>query len=206
MNLSLEQSFLPAQQAAQNLVQSWNKHLKNDGLIILLGSAHKSPARLFLELRQSLIETFKNDKKNCYQILLPCLGEQQCGAFAAPEDWCHEKVAWWRPPYFKKVDQLARLDRKEIAMSYLVISKSKRPKQELLPILSQSNFENNFRVVSPVHKKGQDFVFYLCGQQGKYKTQFRQEGATIDQGSIFIEADFDQGEMLSRVHKLKKMG
>ena len=106
------------------------------------------------------------------QILLPCLGHQSCGALSKPEDWCHEEVTWWRPPYFKKIDQMASLDRKTLPFSYLVLAKSRRSREEILPELMKNPLSTRHRLVSPTHHEGRQLEFYVCGQDGKRKARY----------------------------------
>ena len=128
--------------------------------------ALKLQSRKVLEIRKSLLELAAQRGTSWMKILLPCLGHQGCGALADPEDWCHEDVSWWRPPYFRIIDELCGLDRKTLPFSYLVVTKSKRSREEILPKLS-GEATARYRLVSPPHSEGQDLEFYLCGQDGK---------------------------------------
>src|SRR4029079_9435320 len=103
-----------------------------------------------------------------------------------PEDWCHEEVTWWRPPYYKKIDQLAGLDRKTLPFSYLVIARSRAKREELLPALAGA--KSLHRLVSPSHWEGRDQEFFLCGQNGKLRARLKIE-EELERGDILADAE-----------------
>lgn len=186
---------------AHRLVQSWERHLEDEGLVILVEPALKLQSRRILELRKELLQ------HRGYQVLLPCLGHQACGALSDPEDWCHEEVLWMRPEYFKKIDRLAGLDRRSLPFSYLVVAKSTRPREELLPALAHAP---THRLVSPARKIGRDFEFYTCGADGKRRTRVRMDlvgtdGATAqpERGTVFLNADVRGEPHSSRVESFQ---
>ena len=190
---------------ARRLLEAWDRHLEEDGLAILVEPALKDQSRRILELRRELIE---QGASRGYQVLLPCLGHQACGALAKADDWCHEDVTWWRPPYFKKIDEMASLDRKSLPFSYLVIAKSKKSREELLPALAKSPSEKTYRLVSPAHREGPDLEFYLCGQDGKRKTRLREpdrenEEDETGRGDILLDAVVRGDEKASRVDSVR---
>jgi len=177
-----------------------------------------------LELRKALLQEKSKGRADWLQILLPCLGHQSCGALSNPEDWCHEEVTWWRPPYFRTIDKMAGLDRKTLPFSYLVIAKSKRSREELLPALASAGPTTTHRLVSPAHSEGRDLEFYLCGQDGKKRARFRPTGATsedlnadsenqsdtakeapyLQRGDILLGAETRGDSQSTRVEKIKK--
>jgi hypothetical protein len=137
--------------------------------------------------------------------LLPCLGHQACGALAEAEDWCHEEVSWWRPAYFKEIDRLAELDRKTLPFSYLVLARSRRAREELLPALAGSR--SRHRLVSPAHAEGRDREFFMCGQEGKRRARYRPLGdESLERGDVLIDADVRGDVHSSRVQTVKKIG
>jgi len=198
----LNESELPSEELAQKLLQHWDKHVENEGLIIISEPALKLQSRKLLALRAALIEKFP-EAKGTYQILLPCLGHQACGALANPTDWCHEEVTWWRPPYFRKIDAAAGLDRKTLPFSYLVIAKSKKSREELLPALQGFQSNQTERLVSPVHWEGKDQEFYICGQKGKRKARLRTE-EELGRGSILQGVQMRGDVQATRIDHYKK--
>lgn len=176
MSFFLNELPLDARGLKTLLLPAIEKHLAEEGILIIIEPALKRESRKILELRSLLLQDHRFMKSGA-QILLPCLGHQACGAFAAPEDWCHEEVTWWRPPYLRKLEQKTGLDRKSLPFSYLVITKSKRRLDQILPVLGASKSESTYRLVSPslsvhgTHKK--EHEFYLCGQEGKRKSRLR---------------------------------
>jgi ribosomal protein RSM22 (predicted rRNA methylase) len=189
---------------ATRLTDHWKQKLEEEGLIVMVEPALKIQSRKLLKLRQELLKKLPSD----FKILLPCLGHQNCGALQNETDWCHEEVSWWRPAYFKKIDSLAELDRKTLPFSYLVIARSHRTRQELLPALGAA--QSLHRQVSPSHFEGKDQEFYLChsepkpGINSKRKTRFRSE-LELDRGSIYIDASLRGDEMASRIDQVKSV-
>ena len=202
-----ELEFKPDELAAQ-LTRAWETHLEDEGLIIFVEPALKLQSRRLLELRREILKIQAAKKVKDLQILTPCLGHQTCGALENPEDWCHEDVTWWRPPYFRKIDQLAGLDRKSLPFSYLVIAKSKRSRVELLPRLAGTRDDQRERLVSPAHSEGRDFEFFICGQSGKRRARYRPTGendpaANVGRGDILLEPEIRGDKHSSKVTSLK---
>lgn len=208
MSYFLNELSTPRAELASLLLKDWTNHLEQEGIVILVEPALKQQSRRLLELRRELITQAKAQKLDWFQILLPCLGHQNCGALANAEDWCHEDVSWWRPPYFRILDDLVGLDRKSLPFSYLVITKSNRPRTEILPALVA---KTTHRLVSPAHSEGQDLEFFLCGQEGKRRARIRpKEGAAInpedglERGDILLDADLRGDVNSSRVSEVRK--
>lgn len=201
----LNEVEIPLAELATRLVDNWEFHLEDEGLAILVEPALKIQSRRLLELRAHLIREFTAPRrKGKYQVLLPCLGHQSCGALAAENDWCHEEITWWRPKYMRKIDELAGLDRKTLPFSYLVVAKSGRSREELLPALGTAKAD---RLVSPAHSEGKDLEFFLCGQDGKRRARYRPETAEeseeIQRGTILLGADLQGDARAARVESLK---
>jgi hypothetical protein len=142
------------------------------------------------------------------------LGHQACGALSRPDDWCHEEITWWRPPYLRNLDRLAGLDRKSLPFSYLVFAKSKRSRAELLPKLAQapsasktlSSEKNLYRVVSPAHPEGKEAEFFICGQDGKRRARYRpSETESIGRGSILIDTELRGDPQATRITQIKTL-
>ena len=192
------------------LFESWERHLDEGGIVIISEPALKLQSRRLLELRKVLLDMREKKGAEWLKVLTPCLGHQGCGALAAPEDWCHEEVSWWRPPYFRVIDKMAGLDRKSLPFSYLVLTRDARPIEEILPGLAGTGAEERQRLVSPAHKEGQDQEFFLCGQDGKRRARFRARDkedptAALERGDILVGAEV-RGDMRSaRVEKIKKL-
>ncbi len=199
---------------ASTLMDAWEKHLEDEGLIILVEPALKLQSRRLLELRRSLLDEINRrtgPTGPSLKILLPCLGHQSCGALANPEDWCHEEVSWWRPPYLREIDKMAGLDRKTLPFSYLVLTKSRRSLPEILPKLAKYSSNSLERLVSPAHFEGRDQEFYLCGQSGKRRARFRALGAQaqethpashLSRGDILCDAEIRGDVHASRIERL----
>jgi hypothetical protein len=209
MSFFLNELSEPASEIARALVEGWERHLEENGVAILIEPALKLQSRRLLEVRREILALREKKGYDWLQILLPCLGHQACGALAAPEDWCHEEVTWWRPPYFSRIDKLAGLDRKTLPFSYLVIAKSRKTREELLPMLGASSPDRRYRLVSPSHKEGKEQEFFLCGQDGKRRARYRGpqldiEEERLDRGDILVDADVRGAVQASRVERFKE--
>jgi hypothetical protein len=210
MSYFLNESTLPPRELAELLVKTWERHLDEEGLVVLVEPALKLQSRKLLELRRELLAARERLGASWMQILLPCLGHQACGALSAPQDWCHEEVSWWRPPYFRVIDRLAELDRKTLPFSYLVVTKSSRPREEILPALADAAPIE--RLVSPAHMEGKEQEFFVCGQNGKRRARYRAlaeakaEGrpeAALERGDVLAGAEIRGDVAAGRVERIR---
>lgn len=194
---------------AQALTRTWERHLEREGIAILVEPALKLQSRKLLEIRRELIGLWEGGKSSEFQVLLPCMGHQACGALAEPEDWCHEEVLWWRPPYFRAIDRMAGLDRKSLPFSYLVVARSTRALEELLPGLAGGR--SRHRLVSPAHAEGKELEFFLCGQEGKRRARYRPEESErkseeswLQRGDILLDAALRGDARATRVESARR--
>lgn len=192
---------------AESLMNTWERHLEENGIVIIIEPALKMQSRKLLEIRKELIQIKEKRKNDWLKILLPCLGEQSCGALSKKEDWCHEEVSWWRPPYFRIIDQMAELDRKTLPFSYLVLTRSEKNLEEILPRLSQFETQNRYRLVSPAHSEGRDLEFFVCGEEGKRRARYRPVSAdeTVDRGDILVETKLQGEPEATRINETKRV-
>jgi hypothetical protein len=196
----LNESPLGAKEIARALLRTWERHLEEEGIVIIVEPALRLQSRRLLELRRELLAAGPSWLK----VLLPCLGQQACGALAAETDWCHEEVSWWRPPYIKTIDRLAGLDRRTLPFSYLVLARSDRSREELLPALAGQSAQARYRLVSPAHAEGRELEFFVCGQEGKRRVRYRgseQPG----RGDILMGAELRGDANASRVDSLHEV-
>jgi hypothetical protein len=210
MSYFLNEATESPAQLAELLIKTWENHLDDEGIVILVEPALKMQSRKLLALRQELL--LARDRLNApwLQILLPCLGHQACGALAAEDDWCHEESTWWRPPYFRTIDKMAGLDRKTLPFSYLVIARSNRTREQILPALVLSDPEARERLVSPAHMEGKEQEFFLCGQEGKRRARYRAKGdqdpaSELERGDILDGTEIRGDIHSSRIERIKKV-
>ncbi len=188
MSYFLNESPLSSDAIALELLRTAENHLEQEGLIIIVEPALKLQSRKLLNLRKALIEKIKEGKSEL-KILLPCLGEQPCGALIKEEDWCHEEVSWLRPQYLRELDLLTGLDRRTLPFSYLVLQKTNRPLNEIFSRFEGKN-EERYRLVSPsksLSKRTSEF--FMCGQDGKRRTRL----------SVQDQTHPDRGDLLQNV-------
>ncbi len=189
MSYFLNESPLSSDAIALELLKTAENHLEQEGLIIIVEPALKLQSRKLLNIRKALIERIAASGSSL-KILLPCLGEQACGALIKEEDWCHEEVSWFRPQYLRELDLLTGLDRRTLPFSYLVLQKTSRPLNDLF-----SHFEGEngarYRLVSPskaLSKRTSEF--FMCGQDGKRRARL----------SVQDQTHPDRGDLLQNVH------
>jgi hypothetical protein len=210
MSYFLNETDLPPEVLARRCKEAAELHLENEGLIILVEPALKQQSRKLLEFRKALIELIEKSPSGGepLKVLLPCLGHQVCGALAKPEDWCHEEVSWWRPPYLQELDAIVGLDRRSLPFSYLVIQKTHRSLREIFPALTGTD-STRYRLVSPSRALGKkDLEFYMCGQDGKRRTRYRLSGEgedlkDIDRGDILQETTHHGEPNLTQIDRAK---
>lgn len=174
MSYFLNESPHAPETIALELLKTAENHLEKEGLMIIVEPALKLQSRKLLMMRKALIEKIKASNSSV-KILLPCLGEQACGALIKEEDWCHEEVDWMRPKYLRELDLLTGLDRRTLPFSYLVIQKTTRSLNEIFTKFEGKN-EERYRLVSPSKSLGKrTSEFFMCGQDGKRRTRFSPE-------------------------------
>ncbi len=89
-------------------------------LIILEPSTHQK-SRQLMSLRQRLIE-------NGYHIWAPCTHQLACPLLTQSEkDWCHDRVHWESPEWFRKIENLLPIKNRTLTYSYLLASRTPRP-------------------------------------------------------------------------------
>lgn len=206
MSFFLNELAEPPNEIARLLLQAWERHLEDESIIILVEPALRLQSRKLLEIRKAILEQLESAKGDWLQLLLPCLGTQACGALADSEDWCHEEVSWWRPPYFRVIDQLAELDRRTLPFSYLVFARSRRSREELLPALAGGT---RMRLVSPAHAEGKELEFFVCAREGKRRARYRPENRgggegsdLLERGDILIDASLRGDVHSSRIERI----
>jgi hypothetical protein len=190
----------PLQELARTLCHTWDRHLQDDGLVILVEPALIEQSRKLYELRKCLLA--HPDFQRDYQVLTPCLGNQACGALDKPDDWCFEEVSLSRPPYLQRIDELCGLNHAHLSFSYLVIMKSRKSVLEILPRLQPLRA----RVVSTVQKTGPDLQCYLCTQEGKKSCRIaKTKTQMLARGSVVLGAQLRGAPEATRVDEVKEV-
>jgi hypothetical protein len=204
MSFFLNESDLLPETLVEQFIHACDKHLEDEGLTIIVEPALKLQSRKLLTFRKALLAHPKMVNGTAgLKVLLPCLGHQACGALAKEDDWCHEETSWWRPAYLRELDSLVNLDRKTLPFSYLVIQKTKKPLEEILPTLKGES-EKTYRLVSPSHslsKKTSEF--FICGQDGKRRARYApQKGETMpNRGDILMNTTLHGDPALTQIDR-----
>ena len=205
----LNESGVSATELVRSFLHACENHLEDEGLAVIVEPALKLQSRKLLEFRRTLLEhpDVKSGKAGL-KVLLPCLGHQACGALAKEDDWCHEEVSWWRPPYLRDLDSLTGLDRKTLPFSYLVIQKTRKPLQEIFPKLGGDDLKR-YRLVSPSHSLSKrTSEFFICGQDGKRRVRMdlgilKNPDLIPDRGSILEDLDHRGDTALSQIDRTR---
>jgi hypothetical protein len=207
----LNESEIAPEVLVEQFLKTCEQHLEEEGLVLIIEPALRLQSRKLLDFRRTLLEhpAMKSGKTGL-KVLLPCLGHQACGALAKPDDWCHEEVSWWRPPYLRELDAVTGLDRKSLPFSYLVIQKTRRSVEELLPALRGSTLKRH-RLVSPSHSLSKKTIeFFICGHEGKRRARLNLQdlasGGTPDRGSILQEVELHGDPALSQIERAEILG
>jgi hypothetical protein len=208
----LNESELPAGTLVERFLHTCENHLEDEGLILISEPALRLQSRKLLEFRKTLLgHPDMVSGRAGLRVLLPCLGHQTCGALAREDDWCHEEVSWWRPPYLRELDSMTGLDRKSLPFSYLVIQKTRKPLEEVLPAL-KGGAKDRYRLVSPSHSLSKrTSEFFVCGQEGKRRTRMDLGGvqggdAAPDRGSILENTKIHGDPALSQITSASVIG
>ena len=205
MSYFLNESGIEPADLVPSFLEACEHHLEEDGLVIIVEPALKLQSRKLLEFRKALLAhpLMQKDRAGL-RVLLPCLGHQACGALAKEEDWCHEEVSWWRPPYLRELDAMTGLDRKSLPFSYLVIQKTRKTIPEIFPKLSGPEIKR-YRLVSPSHSLSKrTSEFFICGQDGKRRARMdlgilATGSPEPDRGSILENAELHGDPALSQL-------
>lgn len=191
MSFFLNEQTGSAEELAVSLMDLWERALDDEGVVILVEPALRAESRRLLSIRAALIAEKTRRRLDWFKVGLPCLGEQPCGALlnmTTKDDWCHEQVLWWRPPYVQRLDKLTGLDHRNLPFTYLVIFRSGRTLREILPVLKSASSAH--RLVSSVRHIGRDQEYFLCGQEGKFKARERS-AYERERGDILVGAEID---------------
>ena len=204
MSYFLNESENSTDSVVKRFVEACEKHLEEEGLVIIVEPALRLQSRKLLEFRKALIAHPRVANQEVpLKVLLPCLGHQRCGALVKEDDWCHEEVGWWRPGYLRELDTLVGLDRKSLPFSYLVIQKTRRSLEEVLPNLKGAA-SSRYRLVSPsksLSKKTAEF--FICGQDGKRRARYAHtdKKEAPDRGDILENTQLHGDPALSQIDR-----
>ncbi len=176
----LNEHPLTPEALAQRMMESWKTHLEENGLVVLIEPALRLQSRKLLAIRKEILRLKAEDPSrwDFMQILLPCLGSQNCEALSDAEDWCHEDVSWERPEYLRVIERMTGMDRKTLPFSYLVLVRKPAKKLpakdlDLSEILKNLPRGRHDRLVSPSHPEGSDWEFFTCGAKGKRRCRMK---------------------------------
>jgi len=127
-------------------------HLADDGTLLIIEPAARSPSRRLIALRDRLAELMPG------HIVAPCLGAPVCPlAGAGDRSWCHAERPWQRPRLVQDIDRAIGHRRATLKFSYLAISPKKQPRSG----------PDAWRVIGGPMRDDADLRRYLCGPDGR---------------------------------------
>lgn len=85
--------------------------------LMIIEPATRDDGRKLLTLRQELIA-------NGFSIWAPCLHQQNCPLLLnSKSDWCHDRIFFEQPEWFKKIENSLPIKNQTLTMSYLLARK-----------------------------------------------------------------------------------
>lgn len=199
-----ELSFTPEQLAKQ--LGDWiQSNLEPEGLVIILEPGSRLQNRKLLQLRQELIHWSDTQEgahpkrlQPTLKVLTPCFGHQHCGALQKPSDWCHETVPWWRPAYFRQLDEICGMDHKSLPFSYLALTYSSKTRDEIFPALQTNSSVHRYRLLSDVHRQSGRNEIFICGESGKQRILFqkRDKQNLLQRGDVLLRSTEEKAQWI----------
>jgi SAM-dependent methyltransferase len=147
--------------ARKAFIRSLEPLLAPGGIILIIEPSLLKTSRELLALRDTLI-------KDGYSVVAPCPFKGPCPALAAgPAQTCHFSAAWRAPAGVEALARAAGLDRSELKMSWVALSR--QPASSPDPGL--------YRVVSePMLNKAGKTRYFFCGAEGRITVSARLAG------------------------------
>lgn len=147
------------------------KHLEDNGLLIIIEPSLRWTTRNLMRLRDKVLDSGN--------LIAPCSHNNPCPMLKESDrDWCHMYLDWKRPEVIAKVDQMIGNRKDYIKFSYLIISKRSHDRT-----IARSH--ETWRVVSaPMRSKGK-VELLLCNKNGLLRVT-RQDKNQSD-----LNSDFD---------------
>jgi ribosomal protein RSM22 (predicted rRNA methylase) len=97
---------------------AWTQKLQ--GMMIIEPST-QDDGRKLLDVRQKLIATG-------FSVWAPCVHQKKCPLYIhSKTDWCHHRVHWSRPEWFKKIENYLPIRNDTLTLSYLLMSRALAP-------------------------------------------------------------------------------
>lgn len=149
---------------------NWAK--STEGLLIIEPSTQDDGRRL-MKLREQLLS-------ENYEILAPCSHSMTCPLLhKSTKDWCHDRVHWQMPEWFKKIEDLIPIKNRTLSFSYLLARKS----------LSANYQAESARIVGdPLVERGKVKQMICRSDQREFLAWFskRQEVPSLHRGDLVL--------------------
>jgi hypothetical protein len=165
------------------------EELKKFEDLIFIEPSTSHVSRKLMALRQELID-------HGFTVLAPCTHQKACPLLIhSQKDWCHDRVHFEKPDWFKELESLLPMRNDTLTFSYLVASRSRSPLAEGLT-----------RVIGDTLKeKGKTRQAICFDDQRRFLSWLKRDyknPQTLDHGSLVQIKDPEQKNSELRVTEL----
>ncbi len=93
------------------------QHLAQEGILLIIEPALKSPSRELGAVRDHLL------RNGQWHILHPCTHHHPCPVATLSDEWCHDLLSWEAPPLVRQLDEMTGFNKHRLKFSALVLKK-----------------------------------------------------------------------------------
>jgi predicted nicotinamide N-methyase len=153
------------------LIESFFAKLPDNGHIIIIEPALKSTSRDLMQIRDYLVE-------KGFFIKAPCTMCGPCPALKDDAATCHATYQWHIPNIISQIVKEAGMDREELKLAYMIISKKKiEPNPDIYRIVSD-----------PMLNKAGRTRMLVCGEKGRISFSCKRgEGFTAERDFFMLK-------------------
>lgn len=140
--------------------------------IMILEPSTKQAFPQLLKLRDSLLE------KN-YHIIAPCPHSHSCPLTQSKKDWCHDRVHWQQPDWFKAIENHLPIKNRTLTFSYLLASKTAIKQPQFARVVGDAQIEKGKTRWMVCQGPEREFLSYLK-RQGEAPDLSRGDRVQLD--------------------------
>ncbi len=138
--------------------------------LLIVEPSTKEDSRRLQEFRSNAID-------QGFRVLAPCTHQKACPLLLnSKKDWCHMKLTWDMPNWFKEIESYLPIKNQEIAFSYLLLSRSE-----------ENHHQNKWRFIGdPLKQKGKQKQMLCFDENRRFLTFLskRQEPTQYRRGDL----------------------
>ena len=146
--------------------------------LMIIEPSTQHAGRKLQELRQTLINAG-------FSIWAPCTHQLQCPLLLhSNKDWCHNRIHWTQPKWFKKIEDVLPIKNRTLTFSYLLATKRK---PTIYP-------ENTFRLTGDLLKeKGKTRIMACRGENREFLSWLKKDAKEIElnRGDLVQVSNFE---------------